>query len=179
MPLICNVPLADAKQPGGRARMRSLEPKLALFGQPVKLTEAFNRSLIDFLLHADVLNLDADLARAFTLADGMWWLPTAEAQMTTIWTAIEMLMRPGRKDTTKKLGGAVRAYVGFDRSSGDRLYQDVTRLYFERGNSVHAGAEPMRQNVQASYGILRLILLRALQERKRPPRPEDIVPLWG
>ena len=92
-----------------------------------------------------MLNLDADLARAFTLADGMWWLPTAEAQMTTIWTAIEMLMRPGRKDTTKKLGGAVRAYVGFDRSSGDRLYRDVTRLYFERGNSVHAGAEPMRQ----------------------------------
>lgn len=159
--------------------MWSLERRLALFGPPVKLTEAFNRSLAAFLPHVDALSLDADLARAFSLADGMWWLPTLEAQMTTIWTAIEMLMRPGRRDTTKQLGRAVRAYIAFDRSSGDRLYQDVTRLYFERGNSAHAGAEPTSGDVQASYGILRGILLRALQERERPPRPEDIVPLWS
>jgi hypothetical protein len=178
MPLLCNVPLAEAKQPDGPVRMWRMERSLALSGQPVKLTESFNSSLRAFLPHVATLGGDADLARAFTLADGMWWLPTLEAQITTIWTAIEMLMRPGRKDTTKQLGRAIRSYVAFDRSSGDRLYQDVTRLYFERGNSAHAGAEPAPQDVQASYAILRAILLRALYERKRPPRPEDIVSFW-
>ena len=48
----------------------------------------------------DVLMTDADLGRAFTLSDGMWWLPTREAQLTTVWTVIEMLMRPGRRDNT-------------------------------------------------------------------------------
>jgi hypothetical protein len=111
MPLMCNVPLAEAKRSSEQVKMWSLERRLALFCQPVTLTESFNRSLADFLPHVDALSLDADLARAFSLADGMWWLPSLEAQMTTIWTAIEMLMRPGRKNTTKQLGRAVRAYT--------------------------------------------------------------------
>lgn len=178
MPLLCNVPLAEAKEPGRKVRVWKLERPLAISGQPVKLTEGFGHSLRAFLPDVQVLGADNDLARAFSLADGMWWLPTLEAQMTTIWAAIEMLMRPGRRDTTKELGRAIRAYASFDRSSGDRLYQDVTRLYGRRSSYAHAGAQLTPGDIRDSYMILRTILLRAFQERKRPPMPPDIVQLW-
>jgi hypothetical protein len=178
MPVLCNVPLADARQPDGPAHMWQLERPPAVHGQPVRLDPSFIEAVVRFLPSVEALATDADLSRAFTLADGMWWLPTLEAQLTTIWTVVEMLMRPGRRDTTKEMGRAVRAYASFDRSSGDRLYQEVVRLYFARGTSAHAGAEPAATDVQASYMILRGILLRALSERSRPPKPEDIVQLW-
>lgn len=178
MPVLCNLPLAEARLPDGRAHMWQFERPPSVYGQPVQLTSSFIDSIAHFLPNVEATAADADLARAVTLADGMWWLPTLEAQLTTIWTVIEMLMRPGRRDTTKELARAVRTYSSFDRSAGDRLYQEVVRLYFARGSSAHAGAEPAADDVQASYMILRGILLRALCERSRPPLPTDMVPLW-
>lgn len=178
MPLLSNKAFAEAKVQGSQAHMWRLEPPPMIFGQQVLLTRSFNQSLAGFLPNFSILETDADLSRAFTLADGMWWLPTLEAQLTTIWTAIEMLMRPGRRDTTKELARAVRSYSSLEKGAGDRLYQEVTRLYFARGASAHAGAEPSPKDVQDSYAILRAILIRALSERCRPPLPEAIVPLW-
>lgn len=178
MPMLCNVPLAEARELDSPTHMWQVERPPAFHGQPVRATTSFIELVAGFLPNVEVLAVDTDLSRAFTLADGMWWLPTLEAQLTTIWTVIEMLMRPGRRDTTKVLARAVRAYVSYDRSAGDRLYQEVMRLYFARGTSTHAGAEPALADVQASYMLLRGILMRALSERCRPPKPEDVVQLW-
>ena len=178
LPLLANVPLEEARQPSGPVHVWRFEQPLAISGQPIDLTRSFNESLARFLPDLTAMRSDPDLERAFILADGLWWLPTPEAQLITIWTVIELLMRPGRRDTTKNLARAIRAYVGRDQASGDRLYQDVSRLYHARGSSAHAGLEATMHDVRESYMMLREILLRAFLARQRPPRPEDITPLW-
>lgn len=178
LPILANVPFEEARQPSGPVHVWRFEQPLAISGQPITLTPSFNEALARFLSDLTAIRSDPDLERAFILADGLWWLPTPEAQLITIWTVIEMLMRPGRRETTKSLARAVRAYVGRDRASGDRLYQDVARLYLARGSSVHAGLGATMHDVRESYMILREILLRAFLARQRPPRPEDITPLW-
>ncbi len=178
LPILCNVPFAEARQSTGPVHVWRLEHPLVISGQPVELTQSLLESLARILPQFQALRSDPDVERAFILADGLWWLPAPDAQLIAIWTVIEILMRPGRRDTTKSLARAVRAYIGRDRASGDRLYQEVTRLYFARGSSAHAGAEAVMQDVRSSYMILREILLRALIERQRPPRPDDIKALW-
>lgn len=144
----------------------------------VNLTDSFLELLRLLLQPASLILRDDDVFRAFALADGVWWLPTLSAQMTTIWTAAETLMRPGRMRTGEQLSKAIRAYIGQSRSHGDRVYHDVSRLYGARGSTAHAGHSPKPEYVRASFLIVREILLRAIAEGARPPLPANIIPLW-
>ncbi|CAX23499.1 protein of unknown function [Methylorubrum extorquens DM4] len=178
LPILSNVPLEEARCPSSAVHIWRLEQPPTIYGEPVKLNKYFNESLARLLLDVRALQSDPEVGRAFILADGFWWQPTAGAQLVTIWTVIEMLMRPGRRDTTKCLARAVRKYVSQDRASGDRLYQEVHRLYLTRGSVAHAGADIAMHDVRASYMILREIMLRSAIERRRPPRFEDMTSLY-
>lgn len=147
-----------------------------------KHTEIMNRSLVshaaDLLPNAVKVWSDEVVGSAFSLLDGVWWLPTLAAQMIALWTAAETLMRPGRRDTAKELGRLLRAYIGRDASDGDRVCNEVIRLYGQRGNSAHAGHEPEPKDVQATYGLVRRALLRAILEGSRPPPLDQIARMW-
>lgn len=178
LPILSNVPLNEARQPSRPVHIWQVERPLNIYGQPVKMDNSFIASLPGLIIDISALHSDLELARAFILADGFWWQPTAGSQLVTIWTVIEMLMRPGRRDTTKCLARAVRKYVSQDRASGDRLYQEVARLYAARGSVAHCGSSTAMEDVRASYMILREIMLRAATERRRPPRLEDMTSLY-
>lgn len=106
--------------------------------------------------------------RAFRTFDAVVWLPDRSAQMVAIWTAMETAMRPGRGGTTKRLAGALRSYLGTDRSSGDRIYNEVVRLYGERGNSAHDAQPASAQTVRDSYLLARLMFIEIIGRGELP-----------
>lgn len=164
-----------------RALVRIIQHELVptFRGTDVLINEALSKALKNLFLGLYRLRDDADIERAMILIDTVWWQPTAYAQLAITWTVIELLMRPGRKDTTKNLARAVRKYSAVSRSEGDRLYQDVCRLYESRGFAVHAGIVASTAEFQESFMILRTIMLRALLEGVRPPLPEEMTPLYS
>jgi hypothetical protein len=145
--------------------------------QTVKLDEDFLEIVRRLLQPSSVVIQDDDVYRAFSLLDSVWWLPSLNAQMVVIWTVAETLMRPGRFRTGEQLAKLMRAYTGRGRSHGDRVYNEVTRLYQARGSATHAGRLPKPEDVQASFYLVRDVMLRAFLEGERPPLPEAIVPL--
>jgi hypothetical protein len=179
LPLLSDLSFAEPARSERRPNIWHLE----VFTQwprfnPVELNSEFFEILRMLLEPASLILQDDEVNRAFALADGVWWLPSLSAQMTTIWSAAETLMRPGRLRTGEHLAKAVRTYIGKNRSDGDRIYNDVAQLYGARGSTAHAGHAPKPNDVRASFLIVREILLRAFAEGKRPPIPEEMVPLW-
>ncbi len=145
---------------------------------PVKLDDEMFAEIETMFDPLQTLLRNEGFNSAFRLADGMWWLPTLDAQMVAIWTASEALMKPDRNDMTKQLARLIRAYSGVSRQDGENCYQRVISLCRARGEAVHAGVQPRPQDVQESYYILRRLLLRALAEGSVPGRIETITPLW-
>ncbi|MGO6942719.1 hypothetical protein [Rhizobium johnstonii] len=145
---------------------------------PVLLDDEILAGIENLLEPMQALLRDDQFNSAFSLANSMWWLPSLSAQMITIWTAAEALMRPDRKDMTKQLARSIRAYSGTSRRQGDNLYQRVISLCRARGEATHAGRQPKPEDVQESYFILRALLLRALTECTAPGTIETIAPLW-
>ncbi len=178
MPILSSQPFNAVPNSKLDTTILSLETVPNWSGRSVSITPDFVERLRHFLGSASVLLQDDDVFRAFSLADGMWWLPSWTAQMLALWTAAETLMRPGRTSVGAKLADSIRSYLGLNRSDGDRLYNEVTRLYFSRGSAAHAGRTPVAADMDASYRIVRGILLRCFADGQRPPERTDIVPLW-
>jgi len=179
LPLLSNVAFSGVAQSDKRPNIWQIEVSTRWPSfSPVALDEPFIELLRLLLEPASIILQDDDVNRAFALADGIWWLPTLSAQMTGIWSAAEILMRPGRARTGEQLAKCIRAYIGKSRSHGDRIYNDVTRLYGARGSTAHAGRSPQPDDVRASFLLVREILLRAFAEKQRPPTQGDIVSLW-
>jgi hypothetical protein len=168
-PAIANMPYTNLQAQNPRAVVSRFEPQFAWSIEDVHIGPSEIESLTLFLGNLAKLGATDRFAAAFVLADGMWWLPTLSAQMIAIWSAAETLMRPSRMDMTKELARSVRTYLGQSRSDGDRLYQEVVRLCASRGGAAHVGREPEAADVQASYYLLRGLLLRSLLEGEAPP----------
>lgn len=178
MPIISNVSFGAVTAANSPPSIRALEPVPNWPVRDVAISATFVELLQQFLQPAGTLLQDDDVFRAFSLADGMWWLPSWTAQMIAIWTAAETLMRPGRVRTGAALASGIRAYIGLSREHGDRLYNEVTRLYAARGGATHAGRQPSGKDLEASYRIVRDILLRCIAEGRRPQPSREITPLW-
>jgi hypothetical protein len=176
--VLSDIPFAEVPSSARRPNLWQFETVTDWPKVSVKLNEPFLELVRLLLQPASLILSDDDVYRAFALADGVWWLPTLSSQMTTIWTAAETLMRPGRMRTGEELAKAIRAYIGKSRGDGDRIYNEVTRLYGARGSTAHAGQSPNSDDVRASFLIVREILLRAIAEGARPPLPADIISLW-
>lgn len=116
------------------------------------------------LVRLEKLRQSDRFSNAFGLLDSIWWIPSLSAQMIAIWSSAETLMQPGRQNMTKELAKLVRLGLGNSKSDGDRFYNEVIRLCAARGSAAHAGREPDALDVQASYGIARALLLRAMIE---------------
>jgi len=144
----------------------------------VEIDEDYAELLRQFLDPTGVILKDDNAYRAFVMLDGIWWLPTTTAMMVAIWTAVETMLRPGRRDVTKRLADGVRRYIGRSKNDGDRLYNETVRLYESRGASAHAGQSPAIEDVHASFVIAHDLMLRATHEG-RLPDIDNITPIWG
>lgn len=134
----------------------------------VELSHDFCRRLLDFIPRAAKM-MDQDIFnRSYQSFDAVIWLPNPTAQMIAIWTAMETAMRPGRGGTTKRLADALRSYLGTDRSSGDRIYNEVVRLYGERGNSAHDAQPASAETVRASYLLAREMFIEIISREQLP-----------
>jgi len=131
----------------------------------------------EWLTPTSVLLNDDDVFHALMLADGFWWIPSGVSQMMTLWTVAETLIRPKRQGVGASMADYIRTYLGRSRGHGDRLYNEVIRLYSERGSAAHAGRTPSPNDVRASFMIIRDIFLRCFVEQVRPPHRENVTPL--
>ncbi|GBD48543.1 hypothetical protein [Methylopila sp. Yamaguchi] len=144
----------------------------------VTIDEKYAELLRTFLDPTSLILKDDSAYRAFVMLDGIWWLPTTTAMMVAIWTSVETMLRPGRRDVTKRLADGVRRYVGQSKSDGDRLYNETVRLYESRGQSAHAGRSPAIEDVHASFVIAHDVMLRAMHEGQLPDL-DNLTPVWA
>lgn len=158
-------------------RVDALEPAPAWPVRPIYINVAFSTMLCLLLKPTGSLFEDDTFYRAFVLADGIWWLPSRSAQMTALWTAAEILLRPeGAKG--KGLASAIRRYIGRSKADGDRKYNEVIELYEARGGAVHAGRTMRDEDVYQSFCIVRDVFIRAIHEGQLPPPLASMQPVW-
>jgi hypothetical protein len=171
-------PLTRDSARDAATHLSALEPVPAWPSRIVTINDAMHAMLLLLLRPASSLFKDEDVYRAFLLADGIWWLPSRAAQMISIWTAAEILMRPAGRSKGKGLASAIRKYIGRNASDGDRTYNEVLELYEMRGGATHAGRSLAIKDVERSYLIVRNILIRAIHERQRPPLLDAMTTVW-
>ncbi|USU12738.1 hypothetical protein NF701_02400 [Sphingomonadaceae bacterium OTU29THOMA1] len=155
----------------------SIEPHPRMRAGEVRIDFNFVFLLRLLLQPASIIFQDEDVAKAFALTDGVWWLPTWTAQMLAIWTAAEILIRP-EMPKGKNLASGIRKYIGRSRTDGDRKYNQVLRLYETRGGSAHAGREPAPDDLEQSFNLVREVFIRALHEGRRPPLINEMTTVY-
>lgn len=169
MPAISTVAFADAAAGDQQPTLWAVETTGHPENWTVDVDDDFARGLTGCIPLAAKLMDQPIFNRAYRTFDAVVWLPDRSAQMVAIWSAMETAMRPGRGGTTKRLAGALRSYLGRDRSSGDRIYNEVVRLYGERSNSAHDSQPVSAQMVRDSYVLARLMFIEIIGRGQLPP----------
>jgi hypothetical protein len=169
MPAISTVAFGEVVSSGREPTLWAVETTGIPQDWSVDLDDDFAKGLAFCIPLAAQLMDQPIFNRAYKTFDSVVWLPDPSAQMVAIWTAMETAMRPGRGGTTKRLAWALRSYLGTDRSSGDQLYNEVVRLYGERGNSAHDAQPASAQTVRDSYLIARRMFIQIILGGALPP----------
>lgn len=168
MPAISNTSYDQGANSVAEPVVFALETLPSWVSGTVRIDAGFAHGLAQCLPLAASLMSDPTFERAFATFDAMFWLPTAAARLTALWSAMETAMRPGRSDITKRLARALGDYVGSDRRDRDRIVNEVIRLYGERSSSSHNAQPPSDEVVRASYLIARSMFIRIVAEGTLP-----------
>ena len=132
--------------------------------------------LSDMLPVAARLYHDERFFRAFSVYDQAQWTPTPEMGTVLVWTAIEILFDlAGEREKTKVICRALSDYIGVDESDRDRAYQVIQKLYYKRGQTVHAGRGMDSQDVIQSFRLASCAFQRVLIEGKLPPPRRETI----
>lgn len=111
---------------------------------------------------------EAAFSQAFMAFEAAQWVASVGTAKLLLWSALEALVRPGRKDTTHRLSAAVATYLEGDVSARDRLYAKVKALYAARGQMDHAAEEPSEGQVVESFRVARDCFSKAVEFRQSP-----------
>lgn len=130
--------------------------------------------------YASALNLMKDpiFATAFVTYDGAAWQPSVPAGTLALCSALEALMRPGRRDMTKRLARVVAAYLTDEPVLRSLHHQTVLDLFGHRGAAAHAAKWLPIEIWHAAQLLVRPTFIQCLDDGKLPD-PEALDRSWG
>lgn len=114
---------------------------------------------------------------AFMMFDEAVWVSKPRAGLLLAWGAIECAIRPGQRDTAKRLSRCIAALLEQRGPGRTRLYQHVKRLYGVRGEVIHAGAEVDSASYFETVELARRLFI-ACFERQVLPSALDLESEW-
>jgi hypothetical protein len=120
---------------------------------------------------------DATFARSFGTYDGAAWQPSIPAAVLSLCSALEALMRPGRRDMTKRLARLVAAYLSEEPVLRDMHYQMVLDVFAYRGGVAHAAKWLPIEIWHATQLLVRPVFIQCL-ETGHLPDPDALETEW-
>ncbi|SNS12689.1 hypothetical protein SAMN04488503_2863 [Humidesulfovibrio mexicanus] len=111
---------------------------------------------------------DEHFGAAFMMFDESVWVSKPRAGLLLAWGAIECAMRPGQRDTAKRLARHIAALLEPRGPNRTRLYQQVKRLYGVRGDVIHAGASVAPDNYFETLELTRRLFLTCFEQSVLP-----------
>ncbi len=124
--------------------------------------------LRQFYVSGATLADDEHFGAAFMMFDESVWVSKPRAGLLLAWGAIECAIRPGQRDTTKRLARHMAALLEPRGPNRTRLYQQVKRLYCVRGEVIHAGASISPDNYFETLELARRLFLTCFEQRVLP-----------
>lgn len=124
------------------------------------------------------LMTDPIFARSFGTYDAAAWQPSIPAATLALCSGLEALMRPGRRDMTKRLARIVAAYLSDEPVLRGMHYQMVLDLFAFRGRVAHAANGLPIEIWHATRLLARPVFIQCLEEG-RLPDPDALDKAWG
>ncbi len=173
IPVLGNMPFNVMKDSSGTARAKPFESFPSHIGVFKEECHTLSPNDIDWIKQAiaTVVKLcRADrFFRAFTVYEQAQWVPTTEIAIQLLWTAMETLLNLSAvSNKAKSLSAALADHVTDDRPSRDKAYQDIKRLYENRGKVVHSARNVVDNDVFNTVNLARVAFCRAVASQEVP-----------
>ncbi|ATW03969.1 HEPN domain-containing protein [Sphingorhabdus sp. YGSMI21] len=167
IPILGNMPFNLMKDHSGTAKAKPFESFPSHVGVFKEQCHMLSASDIDWIKQAisTVVGLCRvnRFFRAFTTYEQAQWVPTTEIAIQLLWTAMETLLNLSAvSNKAKSLSAALADYVTDDRPSRDKAYQDIKKLYENRGKVVHSARNVENNDVFNTVNLAKVAFYRTV-----------------
>lgn len=182
VPVVANTSFAEPPVSGGPLVILPMETSSTQWPPKVTIMQDLGEDTLVWLRerYASAIKLleDPIFARAFGTYDGAAWQPSIPAAILALCSALEALMRPGRRDMTKRLARIVAAYLSDEPVLRGMHYQMVIDLFAYRGGIAHAAKWLPIEIWHAAQLLVRPVFIECL-EKGELPDPESLEQAWS